>query len=73
MNKIGNVGKGPGEYSSPQYFTINEKNKVLYILDSRSDIINQYNLHTGEYISSTRLDNAGKVRSFYIQCIDGKI
>lgn len=73
LKRVGDVGKGPGEYHTPQDFTLNELTKELYVLDSHMDKINTYNLNTGDFIASTKLHDRGKIRTFHIQCVNGKM
>jgi len=69
--RIGNFGRGPGEYSNINDATIDQDNKVVYVLDSHRKILLKYSLE-GEYISSVSIkeDNVS-FRS--IQYFDGKI
>jgi hypothetical protein len=56
LRKIGQKGIGPGEYISVSDFTIDIKNSDIYLLDHVSQVINKYNIQTGAYISSIKLN-----------------
>ncbi len=57
VRRIGNLGSGPGEFSSISDFTI-DNNRTIYTLDRATSKIHLYAL-TGEYISSISLKNIG--------------
>lgn len=57
IRRIGNLGSGPGEFSSISDFTI-DNNRTIYTLDRASSKIHLY-AFTGEYISSISLKNIG--------------
>jgi hypothetical protein len=59
LKKYGNIGQGPGEYVKPVDFTLDFKNKVIYIFDACTDNILMYNLTTGNYINRIHLNNPG--------------
>ena len=71
LKKIGNVGGGPGEYVEPSDFTIDKDNKIIYVLDGRSNRINKYDLVTGKFINAIKLD--ANMRSYNIEYIGGKL
>ena len=50
IQKIGGVGRGPGEFSSPQSFWIN--NDGIFILDRVQNQILHYDLHNYAYIEN---------------------
>ncbi len=56
LRKIGKVGRGPGEYTSPRSFRIDEKNKKIYVLDyiSRKLIIYDFD---GKFLNDITLNS----------------
>jgi hypothetical protein len=72
MHRIGNRGRGPGEYAEVSDFTIDSKNEIIYVLDNRSQSINVYNLITGDFITAIRFQG-DIVRSFHIQFVDDRL
>lgn len=70
LKRIGNVGKGTGEYINPNDFTIDKQNKHIYILDTRAQKILKYDLNSGLFLGSTILAD-DKYRSFNIQVVKG--
>ena len=72
LKRYGNIGRGPGEYSEPSDFTLNIKNKIVYILDSQTQNILMYNLTTGDFIRNIHMADS-KYKSFNIQCADNCI
>ena len=70
--RIGKVGQGPGEYTEPSDFTIDKKNKLMYVLDSSSQNILKYNLETGTYISTLKVPDGGG-KCLHIQCVGDKL
>jgi len=71
IRKIGSVGPGPGEFENPSDFTIDTKNKTIYLLDDHSQRINKYSLISGDFISSINLDK--KIYSHNIEYFNGKL
>lgn len=62
--KIGKNGRGPGEYNDPSWFTVDEMNKRIFVLDPGKRKLLIYKTDDGTYISSIGIDfNA---RSFEI-------
>jgi len=70
--RIGKVGQGPGEYTEPSDFTIDKKNKLMYLLDARMQNIVKYNLETGAYLSSIKVPD-GDGKCLHIQCVGDKL
>lgn len=57
LRKIGNVGRGPGEYLYNNIFAVDQKTETVYILD-RGDIIKVFS-RTGQFIRSFPLQKYG--------------
>ena len=57
LRKIGNKGGGLGEYTDISDFTIDYDRGYIYALEFRAQAIYTYNLLTGNFIGSTRLNN----------------
>jgi hypothetical protein len=55
IKEIGSYGRGPGEYHSVLDFTVNKKEKLIYILDSMGKFL-VYD-YSGRYIKSINLDS----------------
>jgi len=72
IQRIGSVGQGPGEYVRLDDFTIDKKNKLIYVLDSYTHNILKYDLMTGKYISDIRLRDHS-ISSHHIQCVGDKL
>jgi hypothetical protein len=72
IRKFGNRGNGPDEYLTIADFTIDAKNDVIYLLDSRANKILKYKLSTGKFESSLRLQMQN-VQSFHLQYNDGQL
>ena len=66
IRKIGNIGSGPGEYASCSDFIINERLGEIYIYDSRYGCINRYDLQTGIYKSSLKIEEADRVDHIWV-------
>ena len=62
--KIGNKGRGPGEYTFNYSFTVDEKTEIVYILDS-GDIIRAYSKN-GNFLRRFSLEEYGDM----IEAID---
>jgi len=56
INKIGNIGRGPGEYKFFMQFTVDEKNGNIYVLDY--DIIKIYTSN-GNFLRTIPLKETG--------------
>lgn len=50
IQQIGNIGSGPGEYIKPFDFTLDQKNRIIYILDGPKQRINKYEMTSGKYL-----------------------
>ncbi|MDR0603465.1 MAG: 6-bladed beta-propeller [Bacteroidales bacterium] len=57
LHKIGSFGGGPGQYVFLADFSIDTLNKIIYVLDSQTQKIHQYNIYSGEFIKSVKLNN----------------
>jgi hypothetical protein len=69
LRKIGRRGDGPGEYINISDFTIDRIRNIIYILDNQKQQINWYDIDSGEFINSIRIqDNLTK--SFRLQLVD---
>jgi hypothetical protein len=71
IRKIGNIGAGPGEYSSLSDFTIDEINREIYLLNSGVSIY-KYKIDTGEFIHSINIENTD-LGTEYIQYYKGRL
>ena len=71
IRKIGNNGQGPGEYVQLSDFTIDKENKIVYVLDSHLSQINKYDITTGKFIHTVKLDQS--VESRNIEYVGGKL
>jgi hypothetical protein len=71
IRKIGRSGVGPGEYNFVTDFTIDEENRVIYLLESGGKV-NKYNFDNGDFLSSIRFENAD-LQGESIQYYDGKL
>ena len=56
IRQIGHLGNGPGEFSNISDFTVDENNKLVFILDNYTSKIHIYKF-TGEHISSINIHN----------------
>ena len=72
LQRIGNVGKGPGEYVKPTDFTIDMKNKFIYILDNQSYRVLKYDLLSGKFISDIIIPDS-RILISHIQYVDDKL
>lgn len=72
LNKIGTKGIGPNEYLSIADFTIDSKNKLIYILDNALNKVFVYDLITNNYSHSINLDS-DNTESYNIQIIDNAL
>jgi len=55
----GSKGQGPTEFIEATDFTLDVKNKIIYIFDDCTDNILTYNLTNGKYINRIHLNNQG--------------
>ena len=67
-SRIGQRGKGPGEYLYASKFTFDSKNKTIYILDISSKII-KYSMK-GDFLQEIQLQNLGQ--KFFSEIIFSK-
>lgn len=54
IRKIGNLGRGPGEYTNPGTFKINDIRKEIYILDRNYQVLHKYD-YTGKYLGNIKV------------------
>ena len=59
IKRYGRVGRGPGEYIRLYDFTVDEQNRIMYLLDFQTGRIISYNLNSGQYIETVRIDQNG--------------
>jgi len=67
LHKFGRVGNGPGEYASVYDFCYDSPTGTVYMLDSQSSRVNLYDIHTGSFLKSIKL-NREKGLSRHIYC-----
>jgi hypothetical protein len=53
INKVGSTGRGPGEYMTGMYFTVNNAKKLIYVYDNKRILV--YNID-GSYVSTIQVD-----------------
>lgn len=70
IRRIGEVGRGPGEFISPSDFTIDVKNHEIYIIDSYIQKINIYST-SGKF--KRMIKYKADVRSNYIEYKNGQL
>lgn len=58
LRRIGKIGRGPGEYNYPMFFTVDDKTETTYVLDSRG-IIKIYS-KTGRFLRNLSLKDYGE-------------
>lgn len=58
LRRIGKIGRGPGEYIFPVFFTIDDKTETTYVLDS-GGIIKVYS-KTGRFLRNLSLKDYGE-------------
>ena len=73
IQQIGNIGSGPGEYIKPFDFTLDQKNRIIYILDGPRQRINKYEMTSGKYLGHFEINKDDPIRSYHIQYNDGVI
>lgn len=56
LGRIGNTGRGPGEYILPVSFTIDERNDIITIYDNGTDKAISYQAGTFDFLSETKLE-----------------
>jgi len=59
IRPIGSIGRGPGQYTFYSYFCIDENNRLVYVLDSRS-VIKVFDLE-GNFIRSFAAGEYGEI------------
>ena len=64
LRKFGRIGLGPGEYSLISDFYYDTTTGTIYMLDARIGKINLYNIHTGEFLKSIKLQSSNGVSRF---------
>ena len=55
LRKIGAVGQGKGEYTSPFDFTLDKEKKHIFILDRQQKKVHKYDYSTGKHLSSINI------------------
>jgi hypothetical protein len=58
INKIGSLGRGPGEYTSSMHFSVDDKTGRVYNISSRNNYIQVYSKN-GQFIRSFLLKHYG--------------
>jgi hypothetical protein len=58
LNKIGARGRGPGEYRTGLYFTLNPENKLVYIYDNNRIITYTFNGELVRQFSTEKFDGS---------------
>jgi hypothetical protein len=56
LHKIGNRGKGPGEYANIADFCIDTLSQTIYLSDFITKKIHHYDLYSGKYLKSIQLN-----------------
>ena len=70
VRSIGSKGRGPGEYIGIRTFTIDEKNKIIYIID-QSTIIS-YDLN-GKFLKQITLSNLHRGQILGLYCFNEEL
>lgn len=70
-HKIGELGRGAGEYISISDFTVDDKKDEIYLLDSEDAKVKKYHLNTGKFINSIPINS--KRASMHIQYQDNNL
>lgn len=65
IRRIGNIGKGPGEFVRPVDFTIDDKG-FIYIIDADKQNILKYEINTGNHINTVNMGEDRSVSSFHM-------
>lgn len=71
--KVGNVGRGPGEYNSISDFTVDSQNGHICVLDPNAGTIDRYRLSDGKFVNEVVIEGSDNVRANYIHYFDGGI
>lgn len=66
-HKIGELGRGAGEYISISDFTVDDKKDEIYLLDSEDAKVKKYNLSTGKFINSIPINSKRTSRHIQYQ------
>ncbi|MPM75836.1 hypothetical protein SDC9_122830 [bioreactor metagenome] len=69
LYKIGDNGQGPGEFVEISDYTLDVKKEKVYVLDNQRQLINVFNLLTGEFAEVIKL-KGDYIRSFHLQFIE---
>ena len=56
IKRYGRIGRGPGEYSTLSNFAIDQLNGLMYLIDFRTKRLMSYDLDSGQYIETMRID-----------------
>jgi hypothetical protein len=64
LHKIGNRGKGPGEYADITDFCIDTLSQTIYLSDFITKKIHHYDLYSGKYLKSIQLNT--KIENWYL-------
>jgi len=70
VRKFGRIGNGPGEYSHVSDFCYDNTTETIYML-CNNGMVNLYNIHTGFFLKSIKLNVNGYSRYIYYQ--DGEL
>ncbi len=65
LNKVGKLGKGPGEYLQPIDFEVDEINRKIYVLDLVSEKLFEYSFE-GEFVKNVNV----KEKAFFVKKVD---
>ena len=66
IHRIGNVGRGPGEYLSVKDIVINSAGDEVWCMDLLNDIL-RYDLKTGAFLEKVQYDDGGYARAMIPQ------
>ena len=65
IRKIGSVGFGPEEYAACTDFAVDSQNSIIYIYDWVGKKIYLYNIDTGNYLRTIRLENGTEIHRIW--------
>lgn len=65
IRKIGSIGSGPKEFAACTDFAIDRQAGIIYIYDWNSKKINLYDIDTGEYKNTLKLDNGAEIHKIW--------
>jgi hypothetical protein len=71
LRKIGSRGQGPGEYVSVSDFCVDTVNKTIYLSDYNARKIHHYDLYSGKYLQSIKLNT--KIENWYLYYHDNDL